>query len=102
MLYNTILETSSGGSLWTLFAASSEDGIRWKQALSHQPLLGPAPPGNFGSAKGNNHAVHPTKMIVLNNRVLIWYGAEGNKPAEGKLYAPSAIGLMQADFSASR
>jgi len=105
MLYNTILETSGGGSLWTLFAASSEDGIRWKQALSHQPLLGPAPPGNFGSAdgrKGNNHAVHPTKMIVLNKRVLIWYGAEGNKPAEGKIYAPSAIGLMQADFPASR
>ena len=41
-------------------------------------------------------------MIVLNKRVLIWYGAEGNKPAEGKLYAPSAIGLMQADFPASR
>jgi len=105
MLYNTIVETSNGGSLWTLFAATSRDGIQWKQALSGRQVLGPAPPGNFGSAdgkKGNNHAVHPTKMIFFNNQVHIWYGAEGNKPAEGKLYAPSAIGLMQAEIPSSR
>ena len=41
-------------------------------------------------------------MIFFNNQVHIWYGAEGNKPAEGKLYAPSAIGLMQAEIPSSR
>jgi hypothetical protein len=41
-------------------------------------------------------------MIFLNNRARVWYGAEGNKPAEGKLYAPSAIGLIQTDFPPSR
>ena len=98
MYYNTIVETPGGGSLWTMFAATSRDGIRWKPALGGRQVLGPAPPGNFGSAdgkKGNNHAVHPSKLIVLKDRVRAWYGAEGNKALPGKTYAPSAIGLME-------
>jgi hypothetical protein len=102
MFYNTGVKTPNGGSLWSLFAATSTDGIHWESALRHQPILGPAPPGNFGSADGktgNNHAVHPTKMIILNDRVRIWYGAEGNEPAPGMRYAPSAIGLMEAKLA---
>ena len=99
MYYNTIVEVPTGGSLWTMFAATSRNGIRWKPALGGRPVLGPAPSGNFGSAdgkKGNNHSVHPSKLIVLKDRVRIWYGAEGSKPLPGKTYAPSAIGLMEA------
>lgn len=99
MYYNTIVEVPTGGSLWTMFAATSGDGIRWKPALRGRPVLGPAPPDNFGSAdgkKGNNHSVHPSKLIVLEDRIRVWYGAEGNKPLPGKTYAPSAIGLMEA------
>jgi len=99
MFYNTIVEIPTGGSLWTMFAATSGDGIQWKPALGGKPVLGPAPPGNFGSAdgkKGNNHSVHPSKLIVIKDRLRIWYGAEGNTPLPGKTYAPSAIGLMEA------
>ncbi|MBP88122.1 MAG: hypothetical protein CMJ64_15620 [Planctomycetaceae bacterium] len=98
MFYNTIRKTSNGGTQWTLYAATSADGIQWKPALDNKPVLGPAPPGNFGSADGktgNNHAVHPTKMIVRGDRVRIWYGAEGSKPLPGRRYAASAIGLME-------
>lgn len=98
MYYNTIVEVPGGGSLWTMFTATSRDGIRWKPAQGGRQVLGPAPLGNFGSAdgkKGNNHSVHPTKLIVLKDRVRVWYGAEGNKPLPGKTYAQSGIGLME-------
>ena len=101
MFYNTIRATDNGGTQWTLYSATSVDGIRWKPARNNKPLVGPAPPGNFGSAdgkRGNNHAVHPTKLIVHGNRVRYWYGAEGNKPRPGRKYAASAVGLMQADI----
>lgn len=99
MLHNSTMRTPNGGSLWTLFAATSPDGLHWVPAAGGRPVLGPAPPGNFGSADGvvgNNHAVHPTKMIVVGNRVRLWYGAEGGTPPPGQRYAPSAIGLMEA------
>jgi len=103
MLYNTIRMTPNGGTHWTLYAATSADGVHFQPALENKPLLGPAPPGNFGSAdgkKGNNHAVHPTKMIILDDRVRIWYGAEGNKARPGRQYAASAIGLMEVRIGA--
>ncbi|MBI85462.1 MAG: hypothetical protein CMJ81_19895 [Planctomycetaceae bacterium] len=103
MFYNTIQQTPNGGALWTLFPASSSDGILWKPALDHQPILGAAPTGNFGSADGktgNNHAVHPTKMVFFNHSVRMWYSAEGHQAAPGKQYAPSAIGLMEAVLQA--
>jgi hypothetical protein len=99
MLYNTTRNTPNGGSQWTLYAATSADGITWKPALDNKPLLGPALPGNFGSADGkagNNHAVHPTKIVVLQDQVRVWYGAEGSKPLPGQRYAAIAIGLMEA------
>lgn len=105
MLYNTTRKTPNGGTQWTLYAATSKNGIQWKPARDNNPLLGPAPPGNFGSADGktgNNHAVHPTKMIIHGDRIRIWYGAEGNKPRPGKRYAPSAIGLMEVPLKPTR
>ena len=101
MLYNTTVKTPNGGSIWTLFMATSRDGINWKQAKNNQQVLGPAPPGNFGSAdgkKGNNHCVHPTKFVVLKDRIRVWYGAEGNKAPPGKKYALSGVGLMELRF----
>lgn len=105
MFYNTIRDTPNGGTQWTLYAATSEDGIRWDAALDNRALLGPAPPGNFGSADGktgNNHCVHPTKITVRGDRIWIWYAAEGNKPPPGRRYASGAIGLMEARISSSR
>ena len=99
MYYNTIVTVPTGGSLWTMFAATSGDGVHWASALGGRPVLGPAPPGNFGSADGktgNNHSVHPTKLVVLGDRVRVWYGAEGHKPLPGWKYPPSAVGLMEA------
>lgn len=98
MLYNTAL-ASDVGKLWSIFAATSDDGFHWEPALGHQPLLGAATPGNFGSADGvhgNNHAVHPTKLIFFDSRVRVWYGAEADKPALGASYPHGAIGLMEA------
>ena len=103
MLYNTAWSTGGGPEgLWTTFAATSSDGVHWDSALDHQSLLGPAPPGNFGSAdgkRGNNHVVHPTKMIFLDGRVRVWYGADGNQPAAGTNYGHSAVGLMEAKIA---
>ena len=99
MVYNHGRPGEAGGTIWTAFAATSPDGINWQPALDDQPLLGAAPPGNFGSAdgtKGNNHSVHPTKLIVAGNRVRIFYFAEVNQPMPGSTYAHQRIGLMEA------
>ena len=77
----------------------SRDGVNWRPELGGKPLLGPAPPGNFGSADGkhgNNHSVHPAKLFIRGNRVRIWYFAESNQPEPGNRYAPQRIGLMEA------
>ena len=57
-----------------------------------------APEGNFGSADGitgNNHAVHPTKMIFIEDAIRMGYGAEEKKPSSGRRYPAGAIGLME-------
>jgi predicted GH43/DUF377 family glycosyl hydrolase len=103
MLYNTSWKSAAGPpGLWTLFAATSHDGVHWKPARDHQPLLGEAPSSNFGSAKGkrgNNHATHPSKLFFVDGRVRVWYGAEGDKPYRGR-YPQNAIGLMEARLGA--
>ena len=99
MVYNHNLPGKNGGTIWTAFAATSMDGINWAPARDDQPLLGPAPPGNFGSAdgvRGNNHVAHPTKMIAAANSVRIWYFAEANEAPAGSKYPPQRIGLMAA------
>ncbi len=100
MLYNTDWSTGGGPTgLWTAFGATSPDGIRWEPAWDHRSVLGPAPPGNFGSANvtvGNNHVTHPTKMIWYDGGVRVWYAAEGHEPAAGSPHAHQAIGLMEA------
>ncbi len=99
MYYNTIRPSANGGTLWTMFVASSDDGVHWRPERDGKPVLGPAAPGNFGAADGrvgNNHSVHPSKLIVQGDRVRIWYGAEGRQPPAGRKYAHSAVGLMEA------
>ena len=103
MLYNTAWNSGGGPpGLWSLFAATSSDGIQWDPAWDHRSVLGPAPAGNFGSAdgkKGNNHCTHPTKMILVDGRVRVWYGAEGHKPAPSHRWPHQAIGLMEAQLT---
>ena len=99
MLYNHGLRPASGGGLWLIHAATSRDGVQWQPAFEDKPLLGPAPPDNFASAdgkKGNNHSVHPTKMVLLAGRARVWYGGEANTPRPGQKYPPCRIGLMEA------
>ena len=99
MFYNTGAKVPTGGGIWTLFAATSDDGITWQPVMDGRQLLGPAPVGNFASADGiigNNHAVHPTKLIFAGGQVLIWYGGESNHARPGTRYGVSAIGLMGA------
>jgi predicted GH43/DUF377 family glycosyl hydrolase len=99
MIYNHDLAGKERGTIWAAFAATSADGIHWQPAFDDQPLLGAAPAGNFGTADGahgNNHSVHPTKLIVTGDRVRIFYFAEVNEPMPGSTYAPQRIGLMEA------
>ena len=101
MIYQHCMPGSAGGRIWAAFAATSADGVNWQPAFDDQRLLGPAPENNFGSAngaKGNNHSVHPTKMIVDGNRLRVWYYAEANEPLPGGEYAPQRIGLMEAEI----
>lgn len=87
MFYNKDLDGS-----WAIFSATSHDGFHWTPANSSQPILGPPPPGNFGSAgKGRNHSVHPSKIVIVGNRVRVWYGGEDGLPPH-KVH----IGLMEA------
>ena len=98
MFYNTTRPTPNGGSQWTLYSATSSDGIKWQPANHNKPLLDEAPEGNFGSADGqagNNHAVHPTKMIFIEDAIRMGYGAEEKKPSPGRRYPAGAIGLME-------
>ena len=102
MFYNTAWSSAGGPQgLWTTFAATSDNGVDWQPALDHQPVLGAAPPGNFGSAagtKGNNHVTHPSKMIFIDGRVRVWYGAEGHEVYQ-ELAPQNAIGLMEAQLA---
>jgi len=78
--YLMLYQTGLNGA-WTSFAAVSDNGIDWAPAWDGQPVLGPAPKGNFGSAgRGGNHSVHPTKFIVTGNRVRVWYTGEDGSP----------------------
>ena len=99
MFYNTAWSSAGGPQgLWTTLAATSDNGVDWQPALDHQPVLGAAPPGNFGSAagtKGNNHVTHPSKMIFIDGHVRVWYGAEGHEVYQ-ELAPQNAIGLMEA------
>jgi len=77
---------------WAMFAATSDDGIHWQTANYGEPVLGPPPTGNFGTAgEGRNHSVHPSQIIILGWRVCVWYGAEDGSPPHYQ-----RIGLMEA------
>ena len=87
MLYNKDLNGS-----WATFSATSDDGINWKPANDSQPLLGPPPTGNFDTAgKGRNHSVHPSQILLIGNKVRVWYGGEDGSPPH-----KAHIGLMEA------
>jgi predicted GH43/DUF377 family glycosyl hydrolase len=88
--YLMLYQTRFGGG-WNCFAAVSNDGVNWAPAWDDQPVLGPAPTGNFDTAGvGANYCVHPTKFIVTDNKVRVWYGGEDGSPPH--LQRP---GLMQ-------
>src|SRR5438552_10520242 len=70
MLYNRNLDRQ-----WATYAASSSDGIHWQPAFDGEPVLGPPPAGNFGTAgPGRNHSVHPSQILIQGRRVRVWYG----------------------------
>lgn len=89
------LQTAGSGGLWVISAATSRDGFNWNQVKDGNPLLSiAAPAGNFDSADGavgNNHSVHPTKIIFTNGRARMWYVGEDNSAAHHQ-----RIGLMEA------
>jgi len=89
MLYNKDLHGS-----WATFSATSDDGLHWTSANSGQPILGPPPPGNFGSAgQGRNHSVHPSRILITGNKARVWYGGEDGSPPH-----QAHIGLMEAEL----
>ena len=77
------------GRGWTTFAATSVDGLRWTPAYDHQQVLPPWEEGELGSNE-YNHSVHPSQLVVLEDRVLFWFNAE---EAPG---ITQRIGLAQA------
>jgi predicted GH43/DUF377 family glycosyl hydrolase len=78
--YLMLYQTSHGGG-WHSFGATSDDGVNWTPAWNHEPVLAPAPKGNFDTAgRGANFCVHPTKFIVTGNKVRVWYGGEDGSP----------------------
>jgi hypothetical protein len=87
LLYEKDLDHS-----WAIFAAESHDGVDWRTTHRRQPLLGPPPAGNFGTAgKGKNHSVHPSQIIRVGDRIRVWYNAEDGSPPHYQ-----RIGLMEA------
>ena len=86
MLYQTL---HAGG--WNCFAVVSDNGIDWTHVADDQPLLSPAPEGNFDTAgAGRNYCVHPTKFVVAGDKVRVWYGGEDGSPPHF-----SRVGAMQ-------
>lgn len=87
MLYNR-----NFGRQWATYGATSIDGIHWVPAFEGQPVLGPPPAGNFGTAgQGRNHSVHPSQILVEGRRVRVWYAAEDGSPPHHQ-----RVGLMEA------
>jgi hypothetical protein len=77
---------------WTTYAASSVDGIHWAAAYGGQQVLPFWEDGAMGSnQQGQNHSVHPSQLVVLEDRVLFWFMAE--EPAGA---GSQRIGLAQA------
>ena len=82
------------GNQWKTYSAVSDDGFVFRQLNDGHPVLGPPPTGNFGSAgQGGNHSVHASQMILMNNRVRVWYSGEDALPPNH-----SKIGLMEAEL----
>ena len=80
------------GNEWKTYSAVSDDGFHFRQLNNGRPVLGPPPPGNFGSAgRGANHSVHASQLIFVNDRVRTWYAGEDNQPPRHQ-----KIGLMEA------
>ena len=87
-----MLYGSSATRQWNTYAAVSSDGFNFTRLHGDQPILGPAPEGNFDTAGiGRNRCVHPTQFIILGNKVWLWYVGEDGAPPHGQ-----RIGLMEA------
>jgi hypothetical protein len=90
MLYSVLIDGQ-----WKMVAATSADGWTWVPAASRAPLLGGAAKDAFDSATAGNHSVHPSEIIVRDERVWVWYSGEDAR-------APNLmrIGLMEAKIGA--
>ena len=82
-------ENNAGPSL-NIYAATSNDGIKWKSEYGGRPVLSPPPPGSFDTAGvGGNYAVHPSQVVIIGNRALVWYCGE-------ELNVHQRTGMMEA------
>ncbi len=87
----TFYQWTPPGQGWTTYAASSGDGITWTPYPTNQQVLPAWEEGEMGSNNpGNNHSVHPSQMVVLEDRVLFWFMAEHPTDTHQR------IGLAQA------
>ncbi|MBN2296645.1 MAG: hypothetical protein JXM70_29725 [Pirellulales bacterium] len=95
MPYGRLLPTNNGGSLWATYAATSQNMTSWTPAYNDTSLLSlPGPESNFDSCdgiRGNNHSVHPTKIIYQDGRAQMWYMAQSSVDP-----TVQRIGLMEA------
>jgi hypothetical protein len=77
------------GNEWKMYAATSDDGVRWKRLRNATPVLGLPRKDNFGTAgRGSNHSVHPSQILIQGRKVRVWYTGEAD--------SHQRIGLMEA------
>ena len=100
MLYNT--KQSPFPKRYTTYAATSDDGIHWTPAYGNKALLDTPPEGNFayisqpGAHPSLNHSVHPTKFLVRDGRIWVYYSAETDAPRKRQ-----RIGVMEVVWGTS-
>ncbi len=93
-----LLYCGDKGGEWKMYAAVSDDGFHFKHVNDGRPVLGPPPPGSFGTAGvGRNHSVHPSQMLVDAGRVRVWFNAEDGSPPHLQ-----RIGLMEAALTSAK
>ena len=89
MLFNSRREQE-----WTMLAARSANGVDWT-ATATSPVLGPGAGSRFDAAgPGQNRSVHPSQIVMSDDRAMVWYVGEH----DGR----QRIGLMVAERPTAR